>query len=154
MSANNASAALVGRIIERLKDRIPELLVDSFPDNPEGYRLKHPKGALLVRYKGSRYGESRDLGENARDRDMVMEVTIHARGLNGESGAVAYLDRALRALSGRRIAGFSPLVPVEDGFLDQGAGLWRYFIDFSARTLFVAETEAESGPLATKATFE
>lgn len=40
------------KIIEKLKEEIPELLVRGFPDKPSEFLLLHPIGAILIHYQG------------------------------------------------------------------------------------------------------
>ena len=74
-------------IIERLKTNIPDLLVEPFPDNPSAYRLLHPKGAVLVRYRGGRYTNPETLGVIVQDRTIEFDLVIVTRNLRNHAGA-------------------------------------------------------------------
>ncbi|EKY7025774.1 hypothetical protein QFI32_005337, partial [Escherichia coli] len=42
-------------VLARLREKLPQLQVEYFPEKPAEYRLNHPAGALLVSYAGSRF---------------------------------------------------------------------------------------------------
>lgn len=39
-------------VLTRLREKLPQLQVEYFPEKPAEYRLNHPVGALLVSYAG------------------------------------------------------------------------------------------------------
>ena len=149
----NTSEALVQAVIGRLQARVPDLVTEDFPDDPDEYRLNHPTGALLVRYHGSKYGPLIDSGLVAQERALAVEVTLVCRSLNGEVGVCGYLESVRRALAGYQPEAFSKLRPLGDEFISQGGGEWRYAIDFATTTMAIEEGEPETAVLARKITF-
>ena len=150
----NTSEALEQAVIARLQDRMPELEVEAFPDDPEAYRLNHPLGALLVRYHGSKFGPLLDAGLMVQERSMALEVTLVFRSLNGKEGVYAYLEAVRLALAGFKPPAFAKLKPLGEEFLAQDGGEWRYAIDFATTTTVIEEGEPEVAPLVTKITFK
>lgn len=150
----NTCEALEQAVIQRLKDRLgDELEVESFPDDPDDYRLNHPLGALLVRYHGSKYGPDLDTDMVVQDRLMAVEVTLVLRSLNGKEGCYEYLERVRLALAGFKPPAFKKLRPLSEEFMSRDKGEWRYAIDFSTSTLVIEERDpdpvfgsAPSGP--------
>nr|VFK16267.1 MAG: Gp37 protein [Candidatus Kentron sp. LFY] len=149
----NSGDALEAAILARLKERFPTLSVELYPDNPGNYRLKHPKGALLVRYMGSRYGGTRDMGLLVQERRLAVEITIFMRALHGDGGIGEVLEAVRLCLAGFAPEGFGKLRPLGDGFQAEDGGLWRYAVDFETKTTVVEETAPETAPLATKIDF-
>ena len=50
------------KIIERLKEEIPEVLIRPFPDKPSEFILLHPLGAILIHYQCANYSTTQSLG--------------------------------------------------------------------------------------------
>ena len=55
-------------VLTRLREKLPQLQVEYFPEKPAEYRLNHPVGALLVSYAGSRFDKPNDIGAVLRLR--------------------------------------------------------------------------------------
>jgi hypothetical protein len=144
---------LIQAVIGRLQLRVPDLVTEDFPDDPEEYRLNHPIGALLVRYHGSKYGKLLDSGIVAQERALAVEVTVVGRSLNGSVGVCGYLEAVRLALTGYQPDAFSKLSPLGDEFISQGGGEWRYAIDFATTTMAIEVEEPDTSVLATKITF-
>ena len=60
--------AIEVQIVARLKSKITDLFIDSFPEKPQEYTFTHPKGAILVHYQGGNYGNSQ--------RDYVVSLVF------------------------------------------------------------------------------
>lgn len=129
-------------IISRLKTKIPELLVDSYPDKPEKFfeEFAHPKGAILVHYLGSSMSDSQALNFILQDRRADFGIILVTRDLNSHNGAYTYLDRIREALTGFRIDGCSKIYPTREEFLDEWDGIWQYGMNFS---LFFKDSEIQ-----------
>ena len=145
---------IIDAVVGRLKVKIPQLAVEFFPDRPSEYRLNHPKGALLVSYPGSKFGDPIDITYVAQPRDVKLSVTVVMRQLNGRGGAVDVVDTVRQVLVGWRPPDCKKARAGPDTFLGETAGLWQYAVDFSAETMLVEDTEGESGPLLTEVTYE
>jgi len=149
----NTGDALELAVTERLTASFGHLAVDLYPDDPEGYRLDHPIGALLVRYAGSKYGPLLDTDIVAQERRAGVEVTLVMRSLHGKEGITETLEAVRLALTGFAPAGFGKLQPIHDEFIDQAGGEWRYAIDFVASTTVIEEGEPETASLSTRIEF-
>ena len=79
-------------MVARLKEKLPTLAVEYFPEKLAEYRLNHPKGALLVSYAGSRFDKPNDIGAVLQSQTILLCVTVVFRQLNGKQGAVDVLD--------------------------------------------------------------
>lgn len=138
-------------IIERLKEKMPDVEVDSFPEEPDKYRLTHPNGALLVSYRGSRYGErggTRTLDSFvSTGRKVRIAVTVVSKSLKPrptQYGLYQLLEGARLALSGQRPAGCGPLYAVEDGFVNYLRGEWQFEVVFEGEALAVEQPDEYS----------
>ncbi len=140
-----STLAIIDAVVARLRQKIPTLTVEYFPESPAEYRVNHPRGALLVSYTGSQFEQPRDLTFVAQARTLRLSITVILRQLNGRGGAVDVLDAVRAAL-----AGFTPpdcrrkLWAQSEQFLGETAGLWQYAVDFSTETMLVEAAEGES----------
>lgn len=139
---------LLQAAVQRLAASLPGFAAEYFPEAPGDYRLNHPRGALLVGYGGSRYGESVNAGPfQAQERMATVTVTLVFRQLHGRDGAVLALDDVIGALLGFRLPNTTGGLQVRRSrFLGQIAGLWQYDIDFEAPAMVVQDADSDEGP--------
>lgn len=88
-------------VLTRLREKLPQLQVEYFPEKPAEYRLNHPVGALLVSYAGSRFDKLRWLvtgfsavARGARTLGGVLSGGL-VRGIMIAGRAVLWIGRAL-----------------------------------------------------------
>ena len=65
-----------------------QLMVERFPENPQQYRLNHPRGAVLLAYGKSTFGHTESLDASVQARDIVLRLTLIFRQLNGADGVI------------------------------------------------------------------
>lgn len=128
-------------IIEKLKIKFPEVLVQGFPDKPSEFILLHPIGALLVHYQGSNYTNSNALGFISQDNKKEFSITIVTRNLRENQGSYEYLDKVKSILTGFEPDGCSKLMPTKDFFISENKGIWQYGINFSLTTTNIQDLE-------------
>ena len=128
-------------IIEKLKIKFPEVLVQGFPDKPSEFILLHPIGALLVHYQGSNYTNSNALGFISQDNKKEFSITIDTRNLRENQGSYEYLDKVKSILTGFEPDGCSKLMPTKDFFISENKGIWQYGINFSLTTTNIQDLE-------------
>jgi len=121
-------------VVTRLKEKLPDLEVRSFPDDPKNYRLEHPVGALLVRYGSSKYTQPQATDVVVQDATMNFSVTVVTRGYNTDGGAKTIIGQAEDALRGYRVDGCSKIWISETSLIDETEGIWQYEIGISAVT--------------------
>ena len=119
------------KIIEKLKEKIPELLVRGFPDKPSEFILLHPIGAILIHYQGGNYSTTQSLGFINQVKTAEFSITIVTRNLRSNAGAYELLDKVRSILSGFEIDGCSELTPTKENFISENKGVWQYAINFS-----------------------
>jgi hypothetical protein len=120
-------------IIERLKGKITDLKTEGFPENPDEYKLTHPKGAILVGYYGSDFSEPFSDEDVMQDEDMQFGMEIQIRGLRHKNGAYKAIKRIRRALQGFEIDGCKAMRPKAIKFVSQETGIWTYLFIFKLR---------------------
>lgn len=145
---------MIDATVARLRAKLPALAVEYFPEDPDTYRLNHPKGALLVTYAGSDFGATADITHVMQPRLVKLSVTVILRQLNGRGGAIDVLDLVRRAMVGFRPPDCRKVRALGEHFLGNKAGLWQYAVDFAAEAMQVEDAEPESGPLLTNTTYE
>lgn len=127
--------ALEEGIRGRLAAKVAGVAIESYPDKPEGYRLVHQVGALLVAYRGARYTDTEDTGDVVQIRDLFFDVHVLARSLSNHGGAYVHLEAARLALTGFRVPGFRKLAPRREAFLGHKEGVWMFALTVSAATI-------------------
>lgn len=145
---------MIDAVVERLRTKLPALAVEYFPEQPTDYRLNHSRGALLVSYPGSQFGDTVDAAIIAQPRTVKLSITVILRQLNGRGGAVDVLDLVRLALVGFRLPDCRKMRAVSEKFLGESAGLWQYAADFAAEAMQVEDAEGTVGPLLTEVTYE
>lgn len=139
-------------IIERLKSKISDVLVEGFPEKPSEYKLLHPKGALLVSYAGSTFSEPEAVDIVLQTRKIEFDITVVMRHLRTHEGAYAYLDAVRTVLTGYRIPGCSKMYPTREQFISEENGIWQYAITFTLTVPAIEIEEDEQLPLLKKIT--
>ena len=129
-------------IIEKLKSKLTDLLIESFPEKPQEFVFTHPKGAILIHYQGGSYGNIQSLDVIVQNKKMEFALTIVTRNLRSNSGAYALLEEIKSILTGFKIDGCSKMYPVKEGFLVENNGIWQYTINFELTTPSI-ETEED-----------
>lgn len=133
--------AIEKAIIDRLREKIIGIPIESFPDKPEEYHLLHPSAAILVRYAGSNFTPPLSTSMILQDRTIDFDIVIVARSLTDNRGVYELLESIRVALSGFIISGCTRLYPKKDEFINENDGIWQYAILFST-TRRVSETES------------
>ena len=131
---------VIDAVVARLREKLPTLAVEYFPEKPAEYRLNHPKGALLVSYAGSRFDKPNDIGAVIQPQTIQLCVTVVFRQLNGKQGAVDLLDVVRRM--------------TREVFIGEVKGLWQYALDFATESVFIEDSDLPSGPLLTEVNYE
>lgn len=104
--------------------------VAPMPDKVENFDIGESDGAIIVHWRGSKYQFSAGAQPVVGQSSFDVDVHVIARGVTGASGAPNIIERIRVIFQNRRVAGALPLAPVEDGFVDQKEGVWRYYIAF------------------------
>lgn len=142
--------AVLVAVADRLKAQVPGVGVELYPENPNAWRLNHPRAALLVDYRGSKYGETVDTGIVAQGRELSVGVSVVARTLHDAYGALAITDAVRLALLGFRLPDCRKARLESERFVAQEAGNWIYELVFSAESLAVEDAEGDTGPALTR----
>lgn len=121
-------------IKDRLKVYFPAMKVDQMPDDPAGYRAIHPKGEILVGYKGSDYSRpGRGLGAVLQDREYRFDLALMVRNLRHHTDALPLLGKIVMVLTGFPLDGMDPLWCDRDGFVRESEGVWQYSAAFRGK---------------------
>lgn len=145
---------IIDAVVERLKAKLPQLAVEYFPDRPAEYRLNHPKGALLVSYPGSTFGDSVDVTYVAQPRDVKLSIAVVMRQLNGRGGAVDVVDAVRHALVGWRAPDCKKARAVAETFLGETAGIWQYAVEVAAEAMLVEDADVNTETPLTQVIYE
>lgn len=144
--------AVLAAVASRLKEAVPGVEVGLTPERASGWRLNHPRAALLIDYRGSRYGEPQRMGVLAQGRTVQLGVSVVARTLYDAYGAVGLVDAVRAALLGWAPPHCKALAAASDRFVAEEGGLWFYEIVFEAETLAIEERESAALPVFTRGT--
>jgi hypothetical protein len=136
-------------VVDRLRQVVTDVAAELYPERPELYTLRHPKGALLVDFRAGRYDDPRTMGLMAQERRLEIGVTAVARGLHDSTGAVPLLDAARLALLGWRPADgealADPFSMVAERYVGQSAGLWFYELVVATRHMVLEARDSGDG---------
>jgi len=115
-------------IKDKLRGEIPELSVEFAPDEPSNYKVKHPKGSILIAFNGSSFSEPIGIQQTAV---MNIEIVLCLRNeYNAEQGnELIDLVRSVLTCDNFRIRGFRMWCSniAVDG---EDAGVWYYTLSF------------------------
>ncbi|MEW5970224.1 MAG: Gp37 family protein [Pseudomonadota bacterium] len=121
-------------IVNRLKTAITDVKVEAIPDDPQNYKLLHPKGAILVHYSGSKFKAPDLVDYIAQDRYVTFDVFLSIRGLRNNNGAYNYLETTKSLLTGFSTDDIGKMYPIDESFQGQDNGLWHYYIRIQGKT--------------------
>lgn len=108
------------QIVELLKDALPLVNVEAFPDNPTEYKLLHNKGAVLVAYKGRSSESVTDCGLSCSEYEFNVNFLFrNLRQRDGHQGVYPSLETAESALKGFLRLSSERFVGFENG-------VWEY----------------------------
>lgn len=133
-------------IVARLKEKLPNVNVEAFPEKYDQYTFLQSKSSVLVHYLGATASESKS--DNLINQELTVHwgVTILSRGLRtadavtGSAGAYAILDDARSALVGYRINGCSKMEMESEMFTDKvPSGVWGYQLTVKHNTNYIEE---------------
>ena len=123
-------------LLARIRQGLPALAVEPFPDKPADYKLLHPKGAVLVRYNGSSYGATQSTDVVYQDRLVEWDLAIVTKSLvKGKSAVYPIMDVLRTLLTGYRLPDCGKLFPTNEEFVSEKNGIWQYSMLFSAVAL-------------------
>lgn len=128
-------------IIQYLKDKFHQFLVQGFPEKPQEFILLHPVGAILVHYRGGNYSNINSIGIISQERGLNFAITVVTRNLRNNNGAYETLDKVKQCLCGYKITGCTKLTPNKEGFISETNGIWQYEIEFTLTTPSIEEME-------------
>lgn len=144
--------ALLAAVVERLTTAVAGVEVALTPERPQSWRLNHPRAALLVDYRGSRYAAHERMGQIVQPRTVEMGVNVVARNLYDAYGAVALCDAVRAALLGFTPPHARQMTAVADRFVAEQGGIWIYEIVFATETLAVEDKEGDTLHVFTRGT--
>jgi len=147
-----STRAILLAAADRLKSQVPGVAVELYPDNPATWRMNHPRAALLVDYRGSKYADVLDTGIVAQERTVSIGISVVARTLHDAYGALALVDAVRLALLGQRLPDCRKLALDAERFVSQEAGIWIYELTFAAESLVVEDADGDTGPALTRVT--
>lgn len=143
----SATVPILHAIKTHLTERLPDWDIALLPNNPSGYYLSHEKGAVLIGYASSHFGQPRSTDVITQTRTLSIMLTVLARDLHSDEGAVELLDRLRLLVVGFRPPDCTPCWLVDeffDGEGDEPTGIWQYQLVVQTDTVQVQQTEEKS----------
>ena len=121
-------------IVTQLKEFLPDLLVEAYPDHPSSFKMIHPKGAVLVHYSGSKFMPSLFEEVIVQERKVSYDLILLNRSLRGNGGIYDTMDKVREALTGFQTEDTTKFYPLEEEFILEENGLWQYGMRFESFT--------------------
>lgn len=134
---------LENAIISRLQTKVTDLIVETFPNNPDEYEFVHPIGVILVFYTGSAYSKTKSISNIVQDELAEFGITIMIRNLDLKKGCYKYLDQVKNTLTGYKIDNCKKMYPTKSKILSEDGGIWQYGITFAIPMQSTEEYEEE-----------
>ncbi len=150
MARTGIIAELETALVERLAARLPELAAEAFPKSWKEYRLLHQRGAVLVMYRSSRYGQIEDVGAVVQERTAEFALVLLARNLRDHRDLSGYLEGIRRAVQGFKVPGCRAFRMVDDRFEDEVDGLWTHAVLVDTVLPAVEDNDEEELPPLTR----
>lgn len=144
-----ATVPILQAVVDWLQDNLPDAEVRLFPDNPAGYRFLHPKGAVLVGYQGSKFGQIEQLGNISQQRVLTLHLTVFGRGLHHDGAALDLLDRLRLAVTGFKPPHCLPCHLISEQFAGEDGGAWQYSLLVQTETHQVQRCREQPKPTLT-----
>lgn len=120
-----------------------KMLVAKMPDKLQDYDLGQREGAILVHYRGSKYGPA---AGGAQPREMTFDAHVLVRGLDGPFGATVQVEGVRLSLQGRELQGGTAIALQSDGLVQEKDGVWNYVVTFTATLPAVARRQPDWRP--------
>lgn len=140
-------------IVDRLDGKLPDALVEAFPDDAEGYNVDGYGPVVLVQYAGGDFGPAKDLGAVVQHRRMQFAIHVLSHGLASKGASYDLLEAVRVALTGYQIPGCSKIVPIRDRFVGRTDSLWTHVFFVGLRAPALEVDESVQGPLLQRLTF-
>jgi hypothetical protein len=149
-------------VVSRLKAALtiagqahPKVDVDPWPDDPAAYRMRHPRGAVLIMYRGAKFDE----GATARQTvvfDARFEIGLLSKTLRApavatgvgepDTGVYTLLDDCRAALLGWRADGSANTARlVAESYEDYREGVWSYSLSMAIPMLIIVNRASATG---------
>lgn len=144
-----ATLPILNAFKDRLNAHFPDWDVQLLPDVPNSYYLAHPNGAIIISYAGSKFGKPRPTQAVTQDRTVHIVLTVIARNLHNDAGALELLDELRLLLVGFRPPNCNPCYLVEEAYdgRDDEMGVWTYQLAFATQTVQVEQRQKVENPL-------
>lgn len=146
----SVTKSILNSVLARLQQALPDYAVELFPDNSEQYHFEHPLGAVLIGYQSSKFRRSRDIELMAQKRRIVLNFTVFGRGLNADGASLDLLDALRVALAGFCPAHCKRIRLLNECFLSESAGVWKYKLRARTETMQVENRAATVSPTLTQ----
>ena len=129
---------LEANVLARLREVIPaaELAVEPYPAKPDEYQLLHPKGAVLVFVRESRYSH---YSNGAMQCNTRFIVTLLLRNFSAHQSAYGWIESVQQSLFGFTPSGWQPIRLVSEQFIGEESGVWQYDLLFEVDCLTVSQ---------------
>lgn len=147
---DSITLAILASVREKLRQDLPSVEVDLFPDNPTSYRFMHPVGAVLIGYQGSEYEMTDDTRAIVQTRKLTLSLTVFGRGVHNDKGAISLLDKVRAVITGYRPKHCNKIHLVSERYLHQDGGAWQYELKARTETQSVEVCQTDNRPRLTK----
>lgn len=147
---DSITLAILTSVREKLRQGLPSIEVDLFPDNPASYRFIHPVGAVLIGYQGSDYEMTDDTHTIVQTRKLTLSLTVFGRGVHHDKGAISLLDKVRAVITGFRPTHCNKIHLISERYLHQDGGAWQYELKARTETQSVEVCQTDNRPRLTK----
>lgn len=127
--------------IGKIEDAKERVLVEQ-PVSIENYKLSHPKGSLLVIYRGSTFEDSQSENSILQNRNIEIGVIAVVRASYTGKAVEEWVQLIIDTVSGLWIKeNYKQIYVSDDEFLKEENGVWWYVVTVRVPTRYLTHKE-------------
>lgn len=142
----SATLPILTALKHHLSDQFLDWSVDLMPNVPANYYLAHPNGAIIISYAGSKFGDKRTTDTVIQDRIVHIAISVIARNLHDDVGALNVLDDLRLAIVGFKPPSCKGCWLIEEAYdgNDEQTGVWIYQLIVATSTMQVERIKEQN----------
>ncbi|MDP8162807.1 Gp37 family protein [Pasteurella skyensis] len=142
----SATLPILTALKHHLSDQFLDWGVDLMPNVPANYYLAHPNGAIIISYAGSKFGAKDTTNVVIQDRVVHIAISVIARNLHDDVGALNVLDELRLAIVGFEPPNCRGCWLVEEAYdgNDENTGVWIYQLIVATSTMQVERIKQQN----------
>lgn len=141
----SATMPILTAFKQHLSAKFLDYSVDLMPNVPTDYYLAHPNGAIIISYAGSKFAPKSTTNIVIQERIVHIAISVIARSLHSDSGALNTLDELRLAIVGFKPPNCKECWLIDESYdgNDEQTGVWIYQLIIATTTMQVEQTKPQ-----------